>query len=68
MQMNPQARATACTKLNRVIDQLSAWDRHLRNPAKYSRPAAIYVAKIRLEALAHLDDWQPDATAPMDTD
>ena len=67
MSMTPATRAHACSILNNAVDDLSAWERHFRNPAKYAKPKTKIAAVTT--RLSNLDNAlaRHGTTEPTDT-
>ena len=65
--MKATDRAHACAILNNAIDDLNAWERHFRNPAKYTKPKTKIAAVVKRlsnldNALAHHDATEQQYT------
>jgi hypothetical protein len=58
--MTPEQKREIGTALQRTIAVCEAWERHLRNPAKYPKPLnSIAAAIIRLERWQSILDTMP---------
>jgi hypothetical protein len=61
--MTPEQKREIGTALQRTIAVCEAWERHLRNPAKYPKPAnSIAAAIMRLERWRATLDAMPEGT------